>query len=66
MDISDVKKMTIIERIQAMELLWDSLLHENKNIDSPEWHRELLLKRKKRLDSEKLIPLSQVRKNLTK
>jgi hypothetical protein len=58
--------MTIIERIQAMELLWDSLLHENKNIDSPEWHRELLLKRKKRLDSEKLIPLSQVRKNLTK
>ena len=66
MDISDVKKMTIIERIQAMELLWDSLLHENKNMDSPEWHRELLLKRKKRLDSEKLIPLFQVRKNLTK
>jgi hypothetical protein len=66
MNISDIKKMTMVERLQAMELLWDSLLHEDNELDSPEWHKKLLAERKKRLKADELVPLSVVRKDLTR
>lgn len=58
MNMSDFKKMSIIERLQAMEALWDSLIHENTEIESPEWHRDILEKRKKvwKRAMQKLFP----------
>ena len=32
----EVKKMSRIERLQAMEALWDSILYEDGQIESPE------------------------------
>ena len=32
MTITEIKKMSIIERLQAMEELWDSLCHEESEI----------------------------------
>jgi hypothetical protein len=49
-----------------MELLWDSLLHEDNELDSPEWHKKLLAERKKRLKADELVSLSVVRKDLTR
>jgi len=68
MDITDIKKMTFIERLQAMELLWDSLLHEDHEIDSPDWHEEILHERKYKIRNGKsaAIPLDKVRKALTR
>lgn len=40
-------KMSASEKLQAMELLWDSLCHEKKEIDSPFWHGEILAIREK-------------------
>ena len=38
-------KMSVEEKIQTMESLWDSLLHENSEIASPDWHGEVLAER---------------------
>jgi len=51
MSIVEIKKMTVHERLTAMEQIWDSLCHEETEPDSPAWHRDVLEERKKRMDS---------------
>ncbi len=53
MNIIDIKKMSTIERLQAMEALWDSLLYEDTEIESPEWHRDILDERIAKVESGK-------------
>ena len=65
MNKTDIKKMSIIERLQAMEILWDSLIHEEDEMTSPNWHESILEKRKKRIENgnAKFLILDQL-KNL--
>ena len=65
MNINDVKKMSKAERIQAMERLWDSLLYENGEIETPEWHEKVLAERKKRIENGRaeFISLSDLKKS---
>ena len=51
MNMADVKKMTKVERLQAMEALWDSLLYEDGEVDPPKWHEEILKERKNKITS---------------
>jgi putative addiction module component (TIGR02574 family) len=53
MDTQEIKKMSRIERLQAMEALWDSLIDEEFEIRSPEWHRDILEERKKKIETGK-------------
>ena len=50
---TEIKKMSIIERLQAMEELWDSLCHEESEIESPEWHKDILESRRKKIKEGK-------------
>ncbi len=45
MHIADIKKMSTAERLQTMEAIWDSLLYENEDMESPEWHNKIIEKR---------------------
>jgi len=47
----EIKKMSRIERLQAMESLWDSLMDEESEIESPEWHRGILEERKRKIET---------------
>lgn len=49
MTIADISKMSVIERLQTMEALWDSLTHEPTEIKSPTWHGDVLSERKERI-----------------
>lgn len=51
MNITELKKMTTSERLQAMEALWDSLLYENDAVETPEWHDKILQERKENIAS---------------
>ena len=53
MTISEIKKMNVSEKLQAMENLWDSLISDDSEIESPAWHEELLAARKKKIESGK-------------
>ena len=47
----EIKKMSRIERLQAMESLWDSLMDEESEMESPEWHRDILEERKRKIET---------------
>jgi len=51
MTIAQIKEMSTIERLQAMEELWDALCHEEQEIKSPAWHGEILEERKRKVES---------------
>jgi len=51
MDTQEIKKMSRIERLQAMEALWDSLIDEESTLRSPEWHRDILEERKRKIEA---------------
>ena len=53
MNSIEIKKMSVIERLQAMEAIWDSLLYEESEIESPEWHKDILEERKKKIEDGK-------------
>ncbi len=47
MNLDKLKKMSKAERIQAMEALWESMLYDDGEIETPDWH-ELILKHKEK------------------
>ena len=47
----EVTRLSKAERLQAMEWLWASLSREPEEIESPEWHGEVLAARKAKADS---------------
>ncbi len=49
MILTEIEKMSTIERLQAMEKLWDSLCNKEE-IESPEWHKDILQERKMKIE----------------
>jgi len=49
----EIEKMNTMERLQAMEVLWDALIHEKSEIESPAWHHDILKARKEKIDRGK-------------
>jgi putative addiction module component (TIGR02574 family) len=66
MKASEIKNMSVEERLQTMEAIWDSLLHEDIEIESPDWHNDVLKDRRKAIEdgSAKLISLDELKKSL--
>jgi len=49
MTTSEIKKMTVAERLKMMEDIWDTLCHEDEEIESPAWHEGILKERRDRI-----------------
>ncbi len=49
MNTIEIKKMSWAERLQVRETLWDSLVDEEIEMESPDWHRDIHEERKKRI-----------------
>jgi len=63
-----LEKMSIEEKLQAMESIWDDLCNKAEGIASPSWHKELLDEREegiKRGDDE-FIDWDTARKKIRK
>lgn len=67
-DKSDIEKMSLPERLEAIELLWESISDYPQKIDSPDWHKDILLKRESRVESgsSKYLTLPELKKRLKK
>ncbi len=63
MSINDIKHMPIQERMQLMEALWDSFVHDEAT-KSPLWHKEILDNRREMIDSSavKTYTLDELKK----
>jgi putative addiction module component (TIGR02574 family) len=53
MDPNSIRKMSQQERLQAMEALWDALMHEGVEPSSPSWHQEVLASRTAKIEEGK-------------
>ena len=63
-----IKDLTMKEKLQAMELLWDDICHNSPDFSSPGWHEDILKEREKRLKEgkEKFIDWDDAKKDLRK
>jgi len=63
MDTHEIRKMSRAERLQTIEALWDSLAEEEAEIESPDWHRDILEERRRKIESGKaeFISLEKLR-----
>ncbi len=63
MTIAEISKMSVLERLQTMEALWDSLTREPTGIKSPKWHEDMLSNRKEKIESghAKFISLEELK-----
>ncbi len=53
MTIAEIKEMPVNQRIILMEEIWDTLSHEDVEVESPPWHREILDERMELIHSGK-------------
>jgi hypothetical protein len=62
----EVLRLSKAGRLQAMEWLWASLAKEQQDIESPEWHGEVLAARKAKVDSgaAKFLNVAELKKRL--
>jgi putative addiction module component (TIGR02574 family) len=51
MSIGDLRKLSRLEQLHAIEVLWESISHNDSDFDSPEWHKDVLDSRRKAIDS---------------
>ena len=59
----EIESMSIAERLQTMEQIWDSLYRSAENVPSPNWHGEVLADRKTRAErgEARFLTLDQLR-----
>ena len=43
--------LSVAEKVQLLERVWDDLCRETGNVRSPDWHRAVLDERRRRLES---------------
>lgn len=62
-----ISSMSTAEKLEAMEQLWASL-QVQQDLPPPEWHRQILTERQKRIDSGEatFATLAEVRERLEK
>jgi putative addiction module component (TIGR02574 family) len=46
-----LSEMTVPEKLQIMEALWEDLSRHSEALESPDWHREVLEAREHRIAS---------------
>jgi putative addiction module component (TIGR02574 family) len=63
---AQIEAMSVAERLQIMEQLWDALCRDAEQMTSPEWHRDVLGDRKARAQrgEAKFLTLDQLRARL--
>ncbi len=49
--ILELEKMSVSEKIQMINHIWESIETEEKDFESPKWHNEVLLSRKENVDN---------------
>lgn len=42
--------LSVAEKIQLLERVWDNLCHESGDVRSPEWHAAVLAERKRQIE----------------
>jgi hypothetical protein len=63
-----LNEMTVPEKLQLMEALWEDLSRKTDSFESPEWHKSVLEEREHRIQSGEahFIDWEQAREDIRK
>jgi hypothetical protein len=66
--LTDIEKMTLPERLEAMEMLWESLSRDASAVASPSWHGDVLADRLEKISRGEgvFLSLDEVKRRLTR
>lgn len=64
----EIERMSITEKLQAMELLWRSMSREPEKQETPAWHEKILAQRLAKVEAGQgeFLTLPQLKKRLAK
>ncbi len=64
--VADIERMSLEERLQTMELLWSSITRTPEAVDSPDWHQGVLSDRLAKVErgEGEFLPLAQLKHRL--
>ena len=64
----NIDSMDQVERLRAMEQLWDAICHDESEPESPEWHKDILDERRKMIENgqARFISLDTLKKRLAR
>jgi putative addiction module component (TIGR02574 family) len=59
----EIERMSIAERLETIEEIWQSLYHNSDQVPSPDWHKDVLADRKARAErgESNFLTLDQLR-----
>ena len=65
---AEVEQMSLEERLQAMELLWASLVRTPDAVSSPEWHEQVVATRLAKVErgEGEFLTIPQLKERLQK
>ncbi len=60
--------MSVEEKVQLLEQIWDSLSRQSGDVRSPDWHAVILNERKRQIENGKMTvsPWSEAKERLQK
>ena len=63
---SDIEHLSLAERFQAMEVIWESFLKSPEDVSSPPWHGEILSQRLAKVEAgqAKFLTVEQLKVRL--
>jgi hypothetical protein len=66
LEAEQIREMSMAERLQALEQLWDAVCREDADAPSPAWHAAVLEERRSRAASgeSRFLTLDQVKARL--
>ena len=66
LESAQISRMSVAERLQAMEQLWDALCRSESEVPSPDWQADVLADRKARAErgDARFLTLEQLRARL--
>jgi hypothetical protein len=47
-----LETLSVAEKVRLLESVWQSLCRHSGDVQSPEWHQEVLMERNRRLESD--------------
>ena len=67
-NIIEIKHLSREEKLMAIEAIWEDLLNEEEQVESPDWHQKALQKTEQRFSSgqERIVDWSDAKKELRK
>ena len=68
MSIAEIRRLPLAEKLQIMEGLWEDLRSRAEDVPVPDWHKELLDRRRQAVESgqEKVLEWDEVKDSLGK